>query len=127
MLSIDNARATAEKLVERAVAAGADSADAIYAGDRSSSVQMRFGKLEHVDRSEGEEVGLRFFIGSCSATVATSDFSDPALALLVERAAAMAAEAPEDPFAGLAPAELLDRGDSPPIDSFDAAEPDPAA
>ncbi len=127
MLSIDNARATAEKLVERAVAAGADAADAIYAGERSSSVEMRFGKLEQVDRSEGEEVGLRFFIGSRSATVATSDFSDAALAVLVERAAAMAAEAPEDPYAGLASAELLDHGDSPPIDSFDPAEPDPAA
>ena len=45
--------------------------------------------------------------GQRSATAASSDLSDEALAALVERCLAMAAEAPEDPFAGLAPAELL--------------------
>ena len=38
MLSIDDARRAAQALVERAVAAGADAADAIYVGERSSSV-----------------------------------------------------------------------------------------
>jgi PmbA protein len=38
----------------------------------------------------------------------------------------MAKEAPEDSYAGLAPAELLQRGEPPPLDSFDPAEPDPA-
>ena len=50
---------SAERLVERATAAGADAADALYAGDRSSSVEVRLGELEQVGRSEGEEVGLR--------------------------------------------------------------------
>src|SRR6188508_2714014 len=100
MLSPDEARQITEGLVERAIKAGAAAVDALYAGDSSSSVQVRLGELELVHRSEGEEVGLRFFIGSRSATVASSDFSDEALAALVERAKAMAAEAPEDPYAG---------------------------
>ena len=126
MLSVDSARAAAQALVERAVAAGADAADAIYHGERSSSVQVRLGELEQVNRSEGEEVGLRVFLGQRSATVASSDLADEALAALVERAVAMAAKAPEDPYAGLAPEALLHRGDLPALDADDGQDPDPA-
>ena len=126
MLKVEDARRMAAGLVERAIAAGADAADALYAGDSSTSVQVRLGELEQVNRSEGEEVGLRVFVGSRSATVASSDFSDHALAALVERAAAMAAEAPEDCYAGLAPEELLHRGALPDIDADDGADVDPA-
>ena len=125
MLSPEQARAQAQSLVERARAAGADAADALYAASESQSVQVRLGELEHVDRSEGEEIGLRVFLGAKSASIASSDFSDESLAELVKRALAMAAEALEDPYAGLAPAELLFRGDLPDIDSVDAAQPDP--
>jgi PmbA protein len=127
MLKVEDARWMAAALVERAVAAGADAADALYAGNSSTSVQVRLGELEHVGRSEGEEVGLRLFVGSRSATVASSDFSEEALAALVERAAAMAAEAPEDPYAGLAPEGLLHRGAIPALDGDDGrSDLDPA-
>src|SRR5256885_11553599 len=126
MLSPENAQRIAERLVERGIAAGATAADALYAGGRSSSIQVRLGELEDVSRSEGEEVGLRLFVGQRSATVASSDLSDEALASLVERCLTMASEAPEDPYAGLAPSELLQRGELPPLDSADAADFDPA-
>ena len=124
MLSFDDSRAAAERLVERAIRAGADAADALYAGNRSMSVDVRLGALEQVDRSEAEEIGLRVFLGSRSASVASSDLSDEALGELVGRAVAMAAEAPEDPFAGLVPAELLARPPFPGLDSVDPTEPD---
>lgn len=126
MLTVEQARNAARSLVERAVAAGADAADAIYHGGRSSSVQVRLGELEQVDRSEGEEIGLRLFLGRRSATVASSDLEDQAAAALVERALAMAGEAPDDAYAGLAPDELLHRGDFPSLDADDGQEPDPA-
>lgn len=126
MQSPEQAQRIAKSLVERGIAAGATAADALYVGDRSSSVQVRLGELEGVGRSEGEEVGLRLFVGQRSATVASSDLSDEALAALVERCRAMAAEAPEDPFAGLAPDHLLLREDPPAIESFDPVEPDPS-
>ena len=56
MLSVETARNAAQALVERAVTAGADAADAIYVGERSSSVSVRLGELEQVNRSEGEEI-----------------------------------------------------------------------
>ena len=115
MLPVEQARKTAQSLVEQALGSGADAADAVYVGSESQSVQVRLGELEHVDRSEGEELGLRVFVGQRSASVASSDFSAEALRELVTRVLAMAREAPEDPFAGLAPAELLERGALPDI------------
>ena len=126
MKSPEDARRIAESLVERGIAAGASAADALYIGERSSGVQVRLGETESVSRSEGEEMGLRLFAGQRSATVASSDLSDEALGVLVERCLAMAREAPKDPYAGLAPAGLLQLGDLPALDMDDAVEPDPA-
>jgi PmbA protein len=126
MQSPEAARRIAESLVERGIAAGATAADALYAGDRSSSVQVRLGEIDSVSRSEGEQIGLRLFVGQRSATVASSDLSDEAFDVLVERCLAMAREAPEDPFAGLAPSELLQDGEVPFLDGEDSQEPDPA-
>jgi PmbA protein len=125
MLPVEKARESVEALVEQARSAGADAADALYVGSESQSVQVRLGELEHVDRSEGEEMGLRVFVGQRSASVASSDFSREAMQELVARAIAMAREAPEDPYAGLAPAELLASGPIPDIESEDRSSDDP--
>ncbi len=124
MLSKEDSRAAAERLVERVIQAGADAADALYVASRSTDVQVRLGELDHVGRSEGEEIGLRAFVGSRSASVASSDLSPQALDELVKRVLAMAAEAPEDPYAGLAPPALLASRPFPDLDTADSAEPD---
>ena len=125
MLSVDQARQAAEDLVQRALACGADAADAIYVGQYSSSVEVRMGALDSVGRSEGQDIGLRLFVGQRSASVSSSDLSEEALAALAERAKAMASEAPDDPFAGLAPQERLHRGEAAYLDAVDESEPDP--
>ena len=126
MLSPAAAQDTVAALVEQARRAGADAADAVYVGERSSGVSVRLGALEDVHRSEGEEIGLRLFVGRRNASVASSDLSQGALAALVERALAMAGEAPEDPFAGLAPDALLMRAPAGDLDLDDGGDPDPA-
>jgi PmbA protein len=125
MLSISEAEARAAALVERAERAGADASDAVYYANASTSVQVRLGELEDVARSEAESVSLRLFLGSRSASVSSSDLSDEALTALVERAAAMAREAPEDPWSGLAPEELLMREPGPDVDGDDGGDPSP--
>jgi PmbA protein len=125
MLSVREAEARAASLVEAAKRAGADAADVIYLGDASTGVHVRLGELENVERSEGEDIGLRFFIGSRSASVSSSDLSAEALEALVERASAMAREAPEDPYAGLAPEERLLREGGVAIDGDDGSDPKP--
>jgi PmbA protein len=125
MLSISEAEARAAALVERAARAGADAADVLYFANASTSVQVRLGALEDVSRNEAETIALRLFVGSRSASVSSSDLSADALAALVERAAAMAREAPEDPWAGLAPEERLMREPGPDVDGDDGADPSP--
>ena len=127
MLSVSEAEGRAGALVEAALKAGADAADVLYIGDGSTEVQVRLGELEDVTRSEGEEIGLRLFVGGRSASVSSSDLSADALAALVERAAAMAREAPEDPYAGLAPEDRLLRGAAPDVEADDGADPSPVA
>jgi PmbA protein len=125
MLKVNEAEARAAALIEAARKAGADAADALYIGEASTGVQVRLGELEDVERSEGEEIGLRLFVGQRSASVSSSDLSRDALGALVERAIAMAREAPEDEFSGLAPQELLLRGDGVDVEGDDGGDPAP--
>lgn len=127
MLTHDQARDRAHDLVARAIKAGADAADAIYVADASTGVQVRLGALEDVQRSEGEEIGLRVFVGRQSASASSSDLSLDALTKLAERAVAMAGQAPEDEYAGLAPAELLMRETPRDLDIDDGADVSPQA
>ncbi len=127
MLTHDQARDRAADLVARALKAGAHAADAIYVADASTGVQVRLGALEDVQRSEGEEIGLRVFIGTQSASASSSDLSADALAQLAERAVAMAGQAPEDQYAGLAPEELVMRGVPADLDLDDGADVSPQA
>jgi PmbA protein len=127
MLTPSQAQERAADLVARAVKAGADAADAVFAADASLDVSVRLARLEDVGRSESEGLGLRVFVGKRSASVSTADLSGDALAPLVERAVAMAREAPEDEWAGLAPAERLLRGSPPLLDLDDGGDADPQA
>jgi len=96
-------------LVSRARRAGADAADAIRVDGTSLGLSWRLGSLEDVLRAEGVDLGLRVFVGQRQATVSTNDLSPAALDELIARAVAMARIAPEDPFAGLADADLIAR------------------
>ncbi len=89
-------------LIARARAAGADAADAVLISGASLSVQRRLGKTEHVERSEGRDLGLRVFLGQRAAIVSSSTVAPSSFRELAERVVAMARVVPEDPFAGLA-------------------------
>lgn len=105
--------------------AGAECADVVYSGNASTEVQVRLGLLEDVGRSEGEEIGLRVFVGRQSASVSSSDLSIRALDALAERVVAMARQAPEDAYAGLAPQDRLMTGPLPELDISDTYDPSP--
>jgi PmbA protein len=126
MFSVDDAQSRVADLVAAARRAGADAADAVYFRNQSTEVQVRLGALDDVGRSDGEEIGLRLFVGKRSASVSSSDLSPEALVALVDRAAAMAREAPEDEYAGLAPTDRLLTGPAIDVDSDDGADPSPA-
>lgn len=126
MLALADAQSRLSDLIAAARKAGADAADALYHGDRSTDVHVRLAALENIDQSEGEEIGLRVFVGKRSASVSASDLAPDSLRALAERAVAMAREAPEDLYAGLAPEERLQRETAPELDLDDGREPDPS-
>lgn len=125
----DTLETLARAALAAAARAGAGAADALAVDGTSVSIDVRGGALEHAERSEGVEIGLRVLVGRRQACVAASDTRPESLARLAERAVAMAREAPEDPTAGLADAaELARTWDLAALDLADPGpEPAPAA
>src|SRR5436190_2044898 len=123
---IDNDAANAidllQDLIARARKAGADAADAVLFEGTSLSHARRLGKTKRLERSEGQDLGLRVFLGRQQAIVSTSDRSPKMLTELVERTLAMAKAVPEDPFCGLADPGDISR-DWPSLDMLDPSEP----
>lgn len=117
-----------EQLLSAAKRAGADQADALAVDGTSVSIDVLGGKLEHAERSEGVDIGLRVLIGQRQAIVSASDTSQATIDAMAERAVAMAKEAPEDPHIRLARAdELATSWDLASLELADpSAEPDPA-
>ena len=122
-----------DKLTDAVLAAarkaGAEAADAIAVEGRSISIDMRGGTLEQAERAEGIDIGLRVLMGKRQACVSVSDARPETLTALAERAVAMAREAPEDPYIGLAePGELATLRDAQGLELCDPApEPTPEA
>jgi PmbA protein len=111
-----------QDLVARAKKAGADAADAVLVEGVSLSHARRLGKVEKLERSESQDLGLRVLVGRQQAIVSSSDRSPKMLAELVERTLAMARAVPEDPFCGLAdPADIAQNW--PGLDMLDSEEP----
>lgn len=109
----------AVQLVDLAVKAGADKADAVVVRSRSKGVSVRLGKVESTEASESDDFSLRVFIGRQVASVSANPGFD--LTALAERAVAMAKVSPEDPYAGLADESDLAR-DIPDLQLFDETE-----
>lgn len=111
-------------LIARARAAGADAADAILVSGTSLSVQRRLGRIEHLERAEGRDLGMRVFVGRRAAIVASSSADPAGFAALAERAVAMARVVPEDPYAALADEAAMGEVA---LDLDDPAEPEAEA
>lgn len=112
-----------QQLLRAAHKAGADTADALAYKADSLSIDVLNGKLEHAERAESVDIGLRVMIGKRQACVSASDQSEATIATMAERAVAMAREAPEDGFIGLAdPDQLAQNWDG---DALEMADPAP--
>ena len=116
-----------EALLDAARSAGAEAADALVVEGRSVSIDVRGGALEQAERSEGIELGLRVLMDGRQACVSASDLSARTIGEMAERAVAMAREAPQDPYIGLAdPSQLARDWDIASLELEDTS-PEPAA
>ena len=109
-------------LLAKALAKGADAADAVHIESQSLAVAQRLGRPEKLERSESSDIGLRVLFGKRQAIVSSSDASSKALEELIDRVISMAKVVPEDPYCGLAEkkqlvTEIID------VDNFDPSEP----
>jgi PmbA protein len=109
------------ELLAKARAAGADAADAVLIGGTSLSLSRRMGRIEHLERSETRDIGVRVFIGQRAAIASSGRVAAGEFAALAERAVAMARVVPEDPHIGLG--EPAPAPDALPLDLVDPAEP----
>jgi len=118
-----------DALLEAAIRAGAEAADALAVDGTSLGIAVRGGQLEQAERSEGVEIGLRVLMGTRQACVSASDTRPETLREMAERAVTMARLAPADPTVGLAdPAQLSLVRDGAALDMSDpGADPDPAS
>ena len=96
-----------DQLISEAKKAGAEEADVILLSGDSISIEVLDGKLEHAERSEGVDVGLRVLIGHKQANIASSNLSSATFKTMAQRAVAMAKVAPDDPHCGLAHPDQL--------------------
>jgi len=101
--------ALTKALLKAARDAGAEAADAIAVAGDTQSIEVRNGELEQAERAEGVDIGLRVLIGHRQAHVSASDTSERTIEEMAARVVAMAREAPEDPFCGLADPDQLAR------------------
>lgn len=115
----------AADLIDLALKAGADAAEASVGEARSTELSIRDGQLEDIERSETLDAGVRVFVGKQQAGVAFSDFSAAGREATIARAVAMARVAPEDPYSALAEAGRL-ATDPPEIALFDGTVWGPA-
>ncbi len=104
---INHLQTLSQRLVKMAKTSGACDADAMAVADTGESVRVRNGKIESVEREDGQGVGLRAFveqtttqgIGLAFASASTSDISGAGLKLLVEQVLEMASISEPDPDA----------------------------
>jgi PmbA protein len=111
-----------DDLLKKAKARGADGADGMLARSISLSHAQRLGEIEKLEREESFDLGLRVFRGKKQAVVSSTDLSAEALDELVDRALAMAATVPDDPWCGLADPDQLSTAVHE-LDMVDADEP----
>ncbi len=101
---------------------GAEAADAVMFDSASIELSVRLGKTEKLERAESRDLGLRVLIGKRQAVVSSTDHSEESLKAMAERCVAMARNAPEDPWCGLAERSQLEKA-PPDLDLFDRHEP----
>ncbi|MGH7160221.1 MAG: TldD/PmbA family protein, partial [Acetobacteraceae bacterium] len=98
---------------------------AMLVAGTSLTLTRRLGRVEHLERAESREVGLRVFVGRRAAIVSSGRVEWAEFPALAERAIAMARAVPEDPHVGIAdPAPPA--ADVVALDLVDPAEPDAA-
>lgn len=97
----------AEDVLRQAKAMGATAAEVNIAQGGGITVQVRNGQPESVEQSKGKTVGITVYFGHRIGNAISSDLSDEAIKLSLNKACHIARFTSEDPFVRLADPELM--------------------
>ncbi|MCA3132870.1 MAG: metalloprotease PmbA [Betaproteobacteria bacterium] len=106
-LDADTLRALAADALAHARELGASSAEVDLSEGYGQSVTVRRGDVETIEYNRDKGMGVTVYLGQRRGHASTSDFSPRALRDTVAAAVSIARHTAEDPFAGLADADLL--------------------
>jgi PmbA protein len=91
----------AERLVARALRAGATEAEVFAQKGERVHVHVNRGRIENLTRAGSKGVGLRVLVGGRLAFMSSSDFTGSTLDDLVDETVALASQASPEPWNGL--------------------------
>ncbi|SDL86355.1 microcin-processing peptidase 1. Unknown type peptidase. MEROPS family U62 [Franzmannia pantelleriensis] len=86
---------------------GADACEVGASVDQGIGVSVRLGEVESVELSRDQGIAVTVFVGSRKGSASSSDAGEASIRAAVEKAIGIARYTGEDPYAGLAPAELM--------------------
>ncbi|MCG5500637.1 metalloprotease PmbA [Ectothiorhodospira lacustris] len=103
------------QVLDEARRAGATAAEVAVSHDTGLSVNVRLGEVETLEFHRDQGVGVTVYIGRRKGSASSSDLRAQSLREVAEAACRIARYTAEDPFAGLADAQLMAR-DYPALD-----------
>jgi PmbA protein len=124
---IDNLKDLASDVVKRALAGGADVAEAIARSGSELSTKVRLGEPELVEEASHRSLGMRVIKKGRVALTSTSDLTARGIDRFVADALELVDISQEDPFSGPADPSLISKGPFPDLELYDPAGGDVTA
>ena len=97
----------AQAALELAKQKGATAAEVDLSESLGQSVQVRWREIEQIEYQQDKSLDITVFVGHSKGRASTADLSPQALASTVQAACDIARYTAEDPFAGIADANLM--------------------
>ncbi|ULJ63636.1 metalloprotease PmbA [Wielerella bovis] len=97
----------AERVLQLAKQNGATAAEVDLSESHGQTVQVRLREIEQIEYQQDKSLDVTVYVGQRKGRASTADLSPQALADTVQAACNIARYTAEDPFAGLADADLM--------------------
>ncbi len=123
---LDRLERVVRDLLAEAQCQGATAAEAAASSEAGLEISVRLGEVETVEHTRDNGLGITVYFGQRKGSASTSDLSPEAVRDAVKAACAIASRTQEDPYAGLADADLMAR-DLPELDLYHPWDLEPDA
>ncbi|MEG3194012.1 DNA gyrase modulator, partial [Lysobacter sp. D1-1-M9] len=95
------------RLLDHALAEGADQAEVSCSEDTGLNVNVRMGEVETVESTRDRGIAVTVYFGGRKGSASTADLREDSLQATIQQACAIARHTEHDPAAGLADAGLM--------------------